>query len=226
MTVLYLDLETIPTQSFETIQRIAGNIKPPGTMKKAETIAQWEKEQKQAAIDEAVDKTALSGAFGHICCIGMALDDSDVTSISWPLNAHDETVTLSSFFSEVGQALGNRFPTIVGHNVANFDIRFLWQRAMVLGVRVPAWLPRDPKPWDATVFDTMTAFAGARETISMDNLCHALGLEGKGDVDGSMVAQMFADGRHADIARYCRSDVERVRAIHRKMQVALGGVAA
>jgi predicted PolB exonuclease-like 3'-5' exonuclease len=50
----------------------------------------------------------------------------------------------------------------------------------------------------------------------MDNLCRALGLAGKGDFDGSMVAQAWADGKHETIIEYCRADVEATRAIHRR----------
>ena len=97
---------------------------------------------------------------------------------------------------------------------------------MVLGIRVPAWLPRNPKPWDSIVFDTMVAWSGARDTVSMDNLCQALGIPGKGDTDGSMVAGMWARCEYDAIASYCREDVERTRAIHRKMQIAFGEEAA
>lgn len=225
MTYLYFDIETIPAQSEEAKARIAGTVKPPAAMKKAETIAAWEKDQKAAAVEEAIAKTSFNAAFGHICCIGFAFDNSPAVSISWPINADNESLMISAFFDEAGKIIGNRFPTIVGHFVTGFDIRFIWQRCMVLGIRVPAWLPKDPKPWDAAVFDTQTAWAGARDTISMDNLCQALGIPGKGDVDGSMVGQMFSEGKHKEIAAYCRDDIERTRAIHRKMQVSFGEAA-
>lgn len=225
MTYLYLDIETIPAQSEEAKARIAANVKPPAQMKKAETIAAWEKDQKADAVAEAVAKTGLNGAYGHICCIGFAIDDGPVTSISWPVNAADEASTLSGFYSVVSEALGNRFLMIIGHNVANFDIRFIIQRSIALGIRIPGWFPLNAKPWGNEVFDTMTAWAGVKDTISLDNLCAALGLPGKGDIDGSMVGQMFADGRHDEIAAYCRADVERTRAVHRKMQIAFGEAA-
>ena len=225
MTYLYLDIETVPAQSDEAKARIAANVKPPAQMKKAETIAAWEKDQKADAVAEAISKTGLNGAYGHICCIGFAIDDSPATSISWPTNATNEAEAIRGFYSVVGEAIGNRFPMVIGHNVAAFDIRFLWQRAMVLGVRMPAWFPRDPKPWSNEVFDTMAAWAGARDTISMDNLCAALGLPGKGDIDGSMVGALWASGEYERIAEYCRADVERTRSIHRKMLVAFGEAA-
>lgn len=38
----------------------------------------------------------------------------------------------------------------------------------------PACLPSDPKPWDASMFDTMTAWADVRDIIIMDKLCSTL----------------------------------------------------
>lgn len=225
MTYVYLDIETIPAQTEEAKARIAACVKCPGNIKKPESIAAWEKEQKPAAVEEAIAKSGLNAAFGEICCIGWGKDNGDIITRYVVPGYADERDLLELFFHEATQAIGNGFPVIVGHNVVGFDIRFIWQRAMVLGVRVPNWFPRDPKPWGNDCFDTMTAWAGARDTISMDNLALALGLPGKGDIDGSMVGQMFADGKHEEIADYCRQDVERTRAIHQRMMVAFGEAA-
>lgn len=217
---VYIDIETIPAQSETARSRIAAAVKPPGQMKKADTIAEWEKTQKPAAIEEALAKSALTGSYGHICCVGFAFNDEPVQTVSWPVQHNDETEALRYLATFL--ATENNAPVVVGHNVVQFDIRFLWQRAIVLGVRMPAWFPRNPKPWDRTVFDTMTAFAGDREYIGMDVLADVLGIEGKGDVDGSMVGKMFAEGRHDEIAAYCSRDVERTRLIHKKMMIAFG----
>lgn len=225
MTYIYVDIETIPAQDEASHARIAAMVKPPTQMKKAETIAAWEREQKAEAVAEAISKTSFNAAFGHVCCISWAVDDGKVFSQT-AQNVGQECDILKAFFDAASSIVANRFPTIVGHYVAGFDLRFVWQRSIVLGIRVPNWVPRDLKPWGTNIFDTMTAWAGVKDTISMDNLCQALGIEGKGDIDGSMVAQMFADGKFEDIAAYCRQDVERTRAIHRKMLVAFGEVAA
>jgi len=220
-TYLTIDIETIGTQSQAVKDRIAETITPPATMSKAETILAWEKDKKPDAVKEAIAKTSFSGALGHICCIGYAFDDDEPQTVSWPEEAKDEREMLHYFVQFISVDKFAR-PVIVGHNVANFDIRFIWQRAMVLGVQMPVWFPRQVKSWSEEVFDTMTAWAGHNGIISMDNLCEALGLEGKGDVDGSMVAQMFADGKHEAISQYCKNDVAKTREIHRKMMVAFG----
>jgi DNA polymerase elongation subunit (family B) len=223
MSYLYLDIETIPTQNVAEIVNIANTITPPGNISKAETIAAWEAEKKPALIQEAISKTALNGALGHVCCIGWAVDGHLPETITWPGDVENEAGMIHMFKTILD---AQRPMTIVGHYVAGFDIRFLWQRAIVLGIRMPAWFPRDPKPWSNEVFDTMTAWAGSRDTIGLDKLCKALGIEGKGDMDGSMVAQMWSDGRYTEIAEYCKGDVERARAVHKKMQIAYGQMAA
>lgn len=226
---LYLDIETIPSQSLAVHQRIADSITPPGTLKKAETIAAWEAETKPGLVKEAIAKTSFDGALGHICCIGWAFDDGETTAY-WMEGVSAEKRTLEAFFNTATGYANDSYamsPVVtIGHNVVDFDIRFIWQRAIILGVRVPSWFPRDPKPWGSDTFDTMTAFAGARNRISMDRLCDALGMDGKGDIDGSMVADLWANGEHARIAEYCRADVGRTRAIHRRMMVAFGQEAA
>lgn len=213
-TTIFLDIETLPAQSQAAYDQIAATIKPPASMKKADTIAAWEADQKPAAILETLAKTSFDPAQGHICTIAWAGEDGE------PDCAHAETIeqeadVLRAFFGAFHQ---HSRVTFVGHYIGGFDLRFILCRAVVLGVPIPQCIPRDPKPWDSKVFDTMTAWAGQRGTISMDNLARALGLEGKGDFDGSQVAQAWADGEHQSIADYCKSDVEKTRAIWRKFQ--------
>lgn len=224
MMNLYLDIETLPTDRQDVRDYIAKTITPPGNIKKPESIAEWEKVKKPDAIDEAVSKTGLDGAFGRVCCIGWAWDGDDPETVY----EGDEATVLREFATYIEDHIRhNRFaglPVIVGHNIINFDLRFLWQRAMVNGVRLPSWFPRDPKPWDDTVFDTMLHFAGQRNTISLDRLCLALGLPGKDGIDGSMVADLWAKDPD-EVARYCAEDVERTRRVHQKMIVAFGEAA-
>lgn len=221
MTYLYLDIETIPAQTDAAKARIAATVKPPAQMKKAETIAAWEKDGKEHAIIEAVEKTSFDGGLGYVCCIGWAIDDGPVFS-QLAHDISDEIDIIVAFLDDVYRSKGYGSPTLVGHYISGFDIRFLTQRAIALGIKLPDWWPHEAKPWGNEIFDTMVKWAGAKGTISLDNLCFALGIEGKGDVDGSMIAQMFRDGKHEEIAAYCRDDVERVRKVHEKMIAAFG----
>lgn len=214
MINVYLDIETIPCQSAEYLTRVREGIKPPGTIKKPESIMAWLEENAESATDDAVAKTSFDPAHGHICTIGWAIGDEPVQSLHASMVA-DEAGILAGFFDALPKMGMVKF---IGHYITGFDLRFIMCRAIVLGVKIPSIWPRDPKPWDQSVFDTMVAWAGARGNISQDRLCEALGLPGKGDFDGSMVAAAWAAGEHTRIADYCRSDVETVRAIHRRFE--------
>lgn len=214
MINLYLDIETIPCQSPEYRDKVQANLKPPGNIKKPESIAQWLEENGDAAADEAVAKTSFDPAHGHICCIGFAVGNKPAEYYE-ARSIADERAQLESFFASLPDMGLVRF---VGHNVSGFDLRFIICRSIVLGVEIPTIIPRDIKPWSQDIFDTMVAWAGARGTIGQDRLCEALGLPGKGDFDGSMVAEAWANGEHEKIASYCLQDVETVRAIHRRFE--------
>lgn len=214
MQNIYLDLETIPSQSPDYRAKVRAGIAPPGNIKKPESIQAWLDENAESATDEAVSATSFDPAFGHICTIGFAIGDDEVRALSATTIAGEKSI-VEKFFDalpKMGMAC------FIGHNVAGFDLRFILCRAIVLGVRIPSIIPRDIKPWSQDIFDTMTAWAGLRKTISLDKLCEALGIEGKGDFNGSMVAQAWAKGEHAKIAEYCKSDVEKVRLIHKRFE--------
>jgi hypothetical protein len=108
-------------------------------------------------------------------------------------------------------------PIVVAHN-AQFDIRMIWQRAVILGVTPPAWWPIDVRPWDRSrIIDTMTMWAGERDRVKLDALCKALGLPGKGSIDGSKVYDAILSGRLPEVVTYCGDDVRRLRCVHRRM---------
>lgn len=217
--ILAIDLETLPTENPQVIADIGAGITAPGNISKAETIAAWEAEKKPALVAEAVAKTSFNGAHGSIACIAWAWNDDEPQVLD--TRSFNEFTVLSEF-SRIISAKKAFAPKIIGHYVADFDLRFLWQRAFIHGVRMPAFWPRDPKPWSQEVRDTMQMWAGAKGTISLDNLCKALGIEGKKGFDGSMVAEAWKNGEFDKVCEYCRDDIVRVRAAYKRMLVAYG----
>jgi len=208
----YLDIETIPSQSDELLAMLRAEVKAPAQYKKPESIEKWVEENADKVAKEQLAKTSFDPAHGHICTISWAKDDGE-TEVSHATNVAEEIEVLRSFFDSVDPYHSTTF---VGHYVGGFDIRFILCRAVVLGVPIPRVIPRDPKPWSDRIFDTMTAWAGQKDRINMDKLCAALGMGGKGDFDGSMVAEAWTNGEHEKIAAYCAQDVERTRAIHKR----------
>jgi 3'-5' exonuclease len=211
---VFLDIETIPAQSPAVLAKFRAEVKAPGNIKKPESIAAWMDENADQAAQDAMAKTSFDPAYGHIVTIAWAVDDGDI-AVFHADSLEMESKIIAAFFACIDD---HHRKTFVGHYIGGFDLRFLLCRAVVLGVKIPRCIPRDPKPWDSTIFDTMTAWAGSRGTISMNNLCDALGIEGKGGFDGSQVAQAWIDGRHDEISQYCRDDVHRTREIWRRFR--------
>lgn len=210
---VYLDIETIPDQSEGALEKYRQKVTPPGNIKKQESIDTWLAENSEKAAIDMLAKTSFDGGAGHVCSVGWAFNDGPVR-VEHAEDVGEEAGILDAFF----RSLPDRDATIVGHNVLGFDIPFLLKRAVCLGVELPSdyVFPRDPKPWSKNVFDTMVAWAGHREMISMNRLCGILGIVGKSGFDGSMVADAWARGEHLTIATYCDDDVRRTRSIHQK----------
>jgi len=211
---VYFDLETIPCQDLAYREKLAGGITLPGNIKKPESIKAWLDENLDSAADEAMAKTSFDGGRGYICTIAWAKNDSPIHA-EHAKTIDDERGIIEAFFGDLDHYHSE---TLVGHNITGFDIAFLRKRAVVLGITLPpnACLPRDPKPWDKNVHDTMSMWAGGTGRVSMNDLCDILGIEGKDGFDGSMVAEAWANGDHDTIAEYCKDDVWRTREIHKR----------
>lgn len=203
MSCTYFDVETIPDQSEGALERAKESVRVPANYKNPDTIAAYIEENAQ----EAWERTALDGWKGHLACIA--------TSYGGPFSirdVRDEKESLNWFFRDMLET------TIVGHNIISFDIPFLTKRALVLGVKLPPehiW-PRNLKPWDNRVFDTMLQIGNGKEFISLDNLARNLGIKGKGNTTGKQVHYMWQNGLHDEIAEYCADDCRIVREIHER----------
>lgn len=216
MTTIYIDLETIPTMREDIKAELRANLKPPATYKKAESIAEWFEREGEAALDQEYRKTALDGAYGEIIVIGVAIDDQE--PISWWGDETDTIPLLNEYLDHVPHAYE---ALVVGHNVSQFDLRFLMQRCIVNGIKPHPIIRRaaQAKPWDTEkVFDTMTQWAGVGNRVSLDKLCKALSVPTpKGDIDGSKVLDYVRQNRVQEVADYCEKDVAATREVHKRM---------
>jgi len=240
---LTLDIETVPAQRPDILAHIEeslrddlaaalSEVKAPANYKDEEKITEFVcqkrgsiKAEFDAKLAEKIHATGLDGAFGQVLCIGWAWNDGPIrTAYSTSLTGAGEHDTILEFFLDM--PVGFRKACVIGHNVSAFDLRFLKQRAMVLGIRPPLSIPFDAKPWDEAIFDTMVQFAGVGKTISLDKLCRAFGIDGKGAISGADVWPMAQAGRFKEIADYCADDVRKTREVWRRMTFADIGAAA
>ena len=195
MKILFFDIETVPTE-----QSLHDN----GLL------------ESQLKLDEAeiLKKLSLSAATARILCLAYALEpplDSPVSVLGG-----DERDILQGFWN-----LATETNLFVGHNLLDFDLRFIYQRSVIQQIKPSREIPF-ARFRNAPVFDTMHEWSKwGREHVSLDLLARALEIPSpKESLDGSKVYPYFRAGRFSEICDYCRCDVETVRRVYRRLTFA------
>ena len=225
MSLIFLDIETIPCNDNKVIEQLQDAITPPGNITKDETKLKWLEQNLEAELDKAVRKTALDGLYGQILSISWAIDDSEIYSVFRSSYDDSEARLLDDFFYGLdnyhdhnGQRVG--ISKWVGHFLTGFDLRFIWQRCVINRVKPTIAIPYDAKPWDDRVFDTKIAWTGNGQysgSGSLDKLSLVLLGEGKGDINGANVYDYFIEGAIDKIVEYNKKDVEMCRNLYKRM---------
>lgn len=228
MTQVPLDIETIPAQpEAEVKAAIAETIQPPAAIKKQETIDDWHAGEgkyegdKVALIEKKYRDTSFDGAKGQICSIAWAggLEAEPFSLFATP-GERSEADILMEFFTLIRGGNSDRPAYFIGHYLP-FDLPFIYQRAVVLGIN-PGFdlhqFGRHPHDY----FDCMPAWAGWKGTISQDNLCAALGIDipGPEGLEGATVWDFYKRGEFELIEKYNRVDVAKVQANYKRLTFA------
>ncbi len=180
-----------------------------------------------APTDENHLKTALNGDFGRLLCIGFIDEfprgEVERGVIGWDSSREafhcNERIILTEFWQRMKSFRPN-IDRIVGHNIYDFDLKFILKRSIVHGVRPTVDLSF-ARYRNQPIYDTMYEWErwsfGSR--ASLDTLAKALGLESskQDGVNGAQVYPLFCAGAHRVIHDYCLRDVEVTRAIYKRM---------
>jgi len=202
---LFFDIETLP---------VAGEqlpiIKQLFEEAKKKNVNGWKKTEMN--FDIFMRNTSFQGEFGRIFCIGYAVDDREVDCL-----AGNEKEILQKFWGIARDA-----NTFIGHNIMEFDLRFIYKRSIILGVRPSRDLSFARYRSDP-IFDTMKEWEkwGA-QGASLHKLSIALGISSPKEdgIDGSQVYDYFLAGKGQEIIEYCKRDVEATRKVYKKMTFA------
>ena len=178
--------------------------------------------------DEEFRDLALSGDWGRVLTIGVVVEKDGVELHRGLLGRErqtmmfhlDEARTLRAFWKLL-KGFNTKRDLVVGHNIFDFDLLFLYKRSIIQRVR-PSVSLSFTRYRSQPIFDTMhewEKWRWSRKHISLDELAGILGLESskQDGMDGSKVYDKFCAGCHGEIAEYCMRDVELTRQVYYRM---------
>lgn len=179
--------------------------------------------------EEMFRRLALHAEYGRILCIGVILekDGAEIRKGVFGFDKKtekfhmDEAKTLRGFWKLLEKEFNPRRDLIIGHNLMDFDLPFIYKRSRIKGIK-PSIQLSFARYRSAPIFDTMREWAmwNLRETsISLLLLAELLecGLKKTDGIDGSKVYDEYLAGSHCLIADYCLQDVEVARAVYHRM---------
>lgn len=236
------DIETIPSQDAAVkaafIQDSIDNFKAPSGLSKGQAakelgvtdekeikftskddmIAKWEKHFAPIKAEdvglENWRKTSFDGAQGEVISVAWCTLDGEVDCIVRKLG-ESEADMLKTFFDEI-LSLGASRPFFIGNYIGGFDLKFLFKRAVILGVDPGFELPHYGRH-EQHYYDLMQAWEGFNGKASQDSMCAALGINVKSDdLDGSKVWGAVEAGEYERVLTYNKLDVEEARQLYKR----------
>lgn len=201
---MYLDIETLPAHEDQH-----------EALKFLHNKRRLKKNGGDNCVDEKTDfeqyllSTSVDGSFGRILCIGYAINNDPVDIIY----SENEKEILEKFWT-----IAKDMSLFVGHNILDFDLRFIYQRSIVNGVR-PSVELNFARYRNFPIYDTMREWVKwANVMIGLEHVALALGIPTPKDgIDGSQVYSFYQKGKVQDILEYCKRDVEVTRAVYKRM---------
>ncbi len=138
----------------------------------------------------------------------------------------DEEKTLFEF----AKFVGNKKPHLITYNGRRFDLPVLANRMLRYGIPFTAYYSdrdyryRYSDLGHLDLADILTDH-GAAQMAKLDHVARLVGMPGKMDVDGSMVDQLYKEGRIEDIREYCLHDVVQTAFVFLRVELLRGRLA-
>lgn len=232
------DIETGP-QSSEQLRKICAPFVPPahpgefdersvkfGNATKPETI-QKKIDEARAKHAEAVENyaldvveqekaywskieadAALSALTGEVLAIGYRGEKVVIDHVE----DQTEAAMLAKFWAQYSK-LRKAGRKMIGFCINDFDIPFLFQRSLIVGVTVPDYLFSGPQRYlDQTFIDLAKVWAGGKwgAFTKLDLICRAMGIPGKPEgINGGDFARLYRNPETRPVAiDYLANDLE------------------
>lgn len=169
----------------------------------------YEQARQQLRTEQGNDFFPLSFHVPISIAVGQVNDERVLAAVE---TLHEDEYSEEGLIRTFWQRL-ERFPgSLVTFNGRNFDLPVLELQALKYGCQAPRYFSgkarnRYVEEGHYDLYDFLTNYGVHRLRGGFNVLAKMIGLPGKIEIDGSMVQQLWEDGRLADIHRYCRQDV-------------------
>jgi hypothetical protein len=219
---LFIDVETLPPP-----EEARPSLDPALVSKLENRCRVPQPEAVAGCTEEQFRRLALHAEYGRVLCVGMIVEqDGEVVCQGvlgrerQSLRFHlDERRTLRGFWNQL-RGFDERRDLVVGHNVYEFDLPFLYKRSVIRRVR-PTVRLSFARYRSRPIFDTMKEWElwAWRPGIKLEELAEVLqlGMTKTDGMDGGCIYDRFREGRHREIADYCMRDVEITREIYYRL---------
>ena len=219
---LFIDIETLPPP-----EELRAYINLALVSKLERRFSDAQCENGTECTEEQFRRLALYAEYGRVLSIGMIVEHDgqivhrgvlgrDRQSMKFHL---DEARTLKGFWRQFSE-FNEKQDLVIGHNIFDFDLLFLYKRSIISRVR-PGVRLSFARYRSRPIFDTMKEWElwSWRPGIKLEELAEVLqiGMTKLDGLDGSRIYDRFCEGCHQEIAEYCMRDVELTREIYYRL---------
>jgi hypothetical protein len=219
---LFIDIETLPPQ-----EEARDSVNPALAFKLEKGHRASHQDAGVECAEERFRRLALHAEYGRVLCVGMIVERDGEMICRGVLGRErqtmrfhmDEEKTLRGFWNQL-RDFDERRDLIVGHNIYDFDLPFLYKRSIIRRVE-PSVRLSFARYRSRPVFDTMKEWElwAWRAGIKLEELAEVLqlGIRKTEGMDGSRIYDCFCEGQHQEIADYCLRDVDLTREIYYRL---------
>jgi DNA polymerase elongation subunit (family B) len=202
---LFFDIETGRADDYELFMPEFKEPKDGRSKSIEQQRADWE------------SKLALSPLTGQVICYGYSQNDNDI-HVGY---IEEDEVSEKEILSLICEVYLTEADLIIGHNIKDFDLWFIYNRCRKHGITFPNKLYssyRGRFTWNEHIIDTAELWGCGKykEYISLDNLAKYFGLDGKDNNISKNFEQVWIEDRDKAI-EHTKNDVLLAKQIYEKL---------